>query len=243
MQGAFLVHQARRHVAHREEAVIVGTHSVAVARERVHIEFELVVGSLGDMYAEARKAVFEVVGALLHIGVSRHHNGDVAVHIHELAVLTRHHILYPLDVLRGNAVARRRHRGVAVLLLFELCKFALLPRHVHHLVIHNAVGTWNAVEYRHQIDRHRGVVHLDVGEWSDYRRQTDAIHIDKAVRFAHLVAHRELFAIGFQIVHRQSPVLEVQSIEAADVFISLLFAENMHFHTTVLQEVVHLAGF
>ena len=51
MQDAFLVHQTGCRITQGKETVIVGIHTVTVARKGVDEQFQLVVGSFGNMDA------------------------------------------------------------------------------------------------------------------------------------------------------------------------------------------------
>ena len=241
VNDALLVHQAGGSIAKGEESVVVGIHAIAVAGEGVDEQLQLVVGPLADMDAHAREGVFKMVGAFLYVGVAAHCHHEVVVGIDELLALTGYHLLHTLDVLHSHQVAGVGHGGMAVFLLVEQGKLALLVGHEHHLVEHHAVGTGHAIDDAHEVNGHTGVVHLDIGVGTDDRRQVGTIHIHKAIYLAAAVAHADGLVIDLEVGHRHHLVTEVHGEEAVHILVSFCLAEEAGLHTCIPQLVVHLA--
>lgn len=97
------------------------------------------------MDAQSAKGVLQMVGAFLNISIYRRSNDKVEVGIYQLFVFSCYHILHLLDVLHGNQVAWVWHTGMTVFLLVEEGKFSFLVRNEEHLVIHDYISRWNAV--------------------------------------------------------------------------------------------------
>ena len=237
-----LVHQTSGGIAQRQETVIVGVHAVAVARERVHEQLQLVVGSLADMHAHATKGVLQMVGALLNILVDGQRHHDVEVGIDELLVFSGNHILHLLDVLDGNQVAGVGHAGMAVLLFVEQGELPLLVRHEYHLVVDDSLSQGNVVHKRHKVNRHRGVVDLNAGVGTDDSREVHAVNIDKAIDLAALVAHADTFVVNLEVGHRDNPVGEVHREIAVDIDSGSCPVKISGVNAAVLQLVFHLAN-
>lgn len=114
-----LVHQAGGGIRKGEKTVVFGIHAVAVSRKRVHEQFKLVVGTLGDMDTHAPEHIFKMVHGLLYIHVAGAAHDEVEVRIDKLLALACHHFLHLPDVLHGNLVARIGDGGMAVLLFLK----------------------------------------------------------------------------------------------------------------------------
>src|SRR5574344_563804 len=136
----FLIHQAGSCIAQREETVVVGIHAIAVAREGVDKQLQLVIGTFADMNAQTTEGVLHMVGAFLNVCINRNTHNKVEMGIDQLLVLSGNDFLHFFDVLHGNEVAGIGHTGVAVLLLVEKGKLSLLVRYEEHLVIHHHIG-------------------------------------------------------------------------------------------------------
>ena len=193
------------------------------------------------MDAHARKGVFEMVGAFLYVGVAAHCHHEVVVGIDELLAFPRYHLLHSLDVLHSHQVAGIGHGGMAIFLLVEQGKLALLVGHEHHLVEHHAVGTGHAIDDAHEVNGHTGVVHLDIGVGTDNRRQVGTIHIHKAIHLAAAVAHADGLVIDLEVGHRHHLVTEVHGEEAVNILAGFRLAEEAGLYTSIPQLVVHLA--
>ena len=192
------------------------------------------------MDAHAREGVFKMVGAFLYVGVAAHCHHEVVVGIDELLALPRYHLLHSLDVLHSHQVAGVGHGGMAVFLLVEQGKLALLVGHEQHLVEHHAVGTGHAIDDAHEVNWHTGVVHLDIGVGTDDRRQVGTIHIHKAIHLAAAVAHADGLVIDLEVGHRHHLVTEVHGEETVHILAGFRLAKEAGLHTGIPQLVVHL---
>ena len=196
-----LVHETGSGIAEGEESVVVGTHAIAVAGEGVDEQLQLVVGPLADVDAQTTKGVFDVVGAFLHVGIHRCADNQVEMGIDQLLVLAGDDVLHLPDVLHGNLVAGVGHGGMAVFLLVEHRQLALLVGHEEHLIVDDGLGTGDGIHEADQIDRHGGVVDLDVREGMDDGWEVDAIDIDQTIDLAASVAHADGLVINLEVGH------------------------------------------
>jgi len=115
----FFIHQACGGITQRQEAVILRTHAVAVAWERIDKQLQLVVSPLGNMDSHAPECILQMIGRLLQIGIIVAAHYKVVMRIYQLLSLPGHDFLHLLDVLYGHLVARIGNTGVAVFLLFQ----------------------------------------------------------------------------------------------------------------------------
>ena len=241
MLHALLVHQAHGRVRQRQEAVVFLVQPVAVARERVHEQFQLVVCPLADVDAHASEGVFQVIGTLLQIRTGRYTHYHVEVHVHQLFALAGYHVLHPLDVLDGHLVARIRNAGVPVLLLVEQREFTLLSGQEDDLVVHHRLGVRDAVDDRYEVHRHFRVVHLDIRVRAYQRGQRGAVHVHEAVHLAAFVAHRHRFVVRLEVRHRHDTVFEVHREIAVHILARFGLVQESHLHAAVAQLVVYFA--
>ena len=177
----FLIHQATGGIAQGEEAVVVLVQGIAVAGEGADEQLQLVIGTLADLYADAPEGVLQMVGAFLQVGIGLDGNDEVEMAIDQLLVLSCDELFYLLDVLHSNLVAGIGQRGMTVLLLGQLAHLLLLAWQEDDLVEDYTLGSGDAVNNCHQVNRHGHVVDLDVGIRTDKSGQYDAIDIDKAI--------------------------------------------------------------
>ena len=177
----FLIHQATGGIAQGEEAVVVLVQGIAVAGEGADEQLQLVIGTLADLYADAPEGVLQMVGAFLQVSIGLDGNDEVEMAIDQLLVLSCDELFYLLDVLHSNLVAGIGQRGMTVLLLGQLAHLLLLAWQEDDLVEDYTLGSGDAVNNCHQVNRHGHVVDLDVGIRTDKSGQYDAIDIDKAI--------------------------------------------------------------
>ena len=238
---ALLVHKAGGGIADGEEAVVVLAHTVAVARERVHEELQLVVGSLGYVNAQAAEGVLDVVGAFLYVRTLVHHYRKVVVAIDELLALPCDNLLHLLDVLHSHLVGRARYAGMTVLLLVEQTQFLLLAWNEYHLVEDDGLRLRHAVDGTHEVNRHGSVVHLDVGVGAYEGGKSDAVDIHEGVHLAAAFTHRDGLVIHLEPGHGDDRVGEVHGEVAVNILARLIFSEQSGAYASVLELVKHLA--
>ena len=240
MLDSFLIHHADGCIGDGQEAVIVLVHPVAVAGERVDKQFQLIVGTLGDMDAEFAEGVLQMVGRFGHINRLVAYNNQVVMRIDELLRLAGDDFLHCLDVLHGNLVARVGHRGVAVFLLLQHRKFSLLIGKVDYLVEDYCVGAGNRVDVVHEVHRHRGVVDLNVGEGAQLAREVDGVNIHKREDFCMAAADANLFLVNLEVVETRIFGRKVQCEIAVHIVAECLAVKIRCADTCVLQLVTHL---
>jgi hypothetical protein len=130
-----LIHHAEGCIAERQETVIIRIELATVAGEAGNKEFELVVGSLGNLDVHLTEEVLQIVRDSGHAGILGNGNDKVEVGIDQLFVLAGYDVLNILDILYGKLVAGRGDRAMTVLFLVEHSQLFLLVRHEDDLVI------------------------------------------------------------------------------------------------------------
>ena len=153
------------------------------------------------MDAHTTKGVLQMVGTLLDVFVDGQRHHDIEVGIDQLLVLSGYHILHFLDVLDSNEIAGVGHTGMAVLLFVEQREFTLLVWHENHLIVDDCLSQRYVVHDRHKVNRHRGIIDLNVGVRTDDTWEIDAVHIDKAVNLAAFIAHADTFIVHLEVGH------------------------------------------
>ena len=158
-----LIHQAHRRVTQRQEAVIVLVHAVAVARKRVHEQFQLVVRPFGNVDTHTSESILQVVRAFLQVRIGRYGDDQVEMGVHELLAFPCDDLLHPLDVLHGHLVARIGNTGVPVLLFVQQGQFPFLVGQENNLVIDDRLRIRNVVDGSQQVHGHIRVIDLYIG--------------------------------------------------------------------------------
>ena len=240
MLNFLFIHQARGCIAQCEESVVFITHSITVAGERVDEQLQLIVSSLGDMDAHTSETVLQMVGAFLKVCIRWYAYNEVVVSIDQLLVLFGHHFLHTFDVFHSHLIAGVGHTGMTVFLLVKQCQLTFLVGHIDDLVVHHDFCSRNVVHQWHEVNRHTGVVHLNIGERTDGRRQIGAVHIDKAIDFAALIAHINRFFIYLEIAHRHNLVFEVHGKKTINIFACLLLIQEVSCNAGIFELVLHL---
>ena len=163
--------------------------------------------------------------------------------IYKLFVLSCYNILHLLNILYCNKIAWIRHTGVAVLLFVQQCQLTFLIWHEEHLVIDNHICCRYAVNQRHKINRHSDVVHFNIGERPDNRRDVDAVHVHKAIHLASTIAHGNSLVINLEVGHRHNLVVEVHREIAVNIKTSFFTTQIGGINAAVLQKVFYLTDF
>ena len=192
----FLVHQTGCRITQSEEAVVLVTHCIAVAGERVGKELQLVESLLGDMDADTAEDILYVIGGLLWINIFLTSDNEVVMGIDELLVLTGNHVLNLLDVLDGNEIAGTRHTGMTVLLGLQLRELLLLVGDIDHLIEDDGFRLGDAIDNGHQVNRHRGVVDLNVGIGAYLAGDSGRVYIYERIDLGPLVTHADALVIN-----------------------------------------------
>ena len=91
---------------------------------------------------------------------------------------------------------------MAVLLLGQTAHLLLLAGQEDDLVIDDTLYAGNAVNHRHQVNRHGDVVDFNVGIGTDECRQYDVIHIDKAIDLKLPLSHADMVVTDLEVAHR-----------------------------------------
>ena len=94
-------------------------------------------------------------------------------------------------------------------LTLELAEQFPLPRYLHHLVEHHAVGVRHLSEKRQHVGGYRVAVDACFGIWPHHRRQVYLVYIHQRIRADYAVPCPEIFVGGLEIGHGESPVPEV----------------------------------
>ena len=238
----FLIHQATGGIAQGEEAVVVLVQGIAVAGEGADEQLQLVIGTLADLYADAPEGVLQMVGAFLQVGIGLDGNDEVEMAIDQLLVLSCDELFYLLDVLHSNLVAGIGQRGMTVLLLGQLAHLLLLAWQEDDLVEDYTLGSGDAVNNCHQVNRHGHVVDLDVGIRTDKSGQYDAIDIDKAIDLELSAAYTNLFLAHLEVVERDILVGIVLSQILVNEMLDLIGCEETGSDATVAELVLDLAN-
>ena len=118
----------------------------------------------------------------------------------------------------------------------------LLVRHEYHLIVDDGLSQGDVVHKRHKVNRHRGVVDLNVGVGTDDSGEVHAVNIDKAIDLAALVAHADTFVVNLEVGHRDNPVGEVHGEIAVDIDSGSCPVKISGVNAAVLQLVFHLAN-
>ena len=104
--GKFLfVHKTAGGITQGEETVVVLVQGIAVAGEGADKQFQLVIGSLTDLYSDSSEAVLQMVGAFLQVSIGLDGDDEVEMAIYQLLVLSCNKLFHFLDVFYGNLVA------------------------------------------------------------------------------------------------------------------------------------------
>ena len=130
-----LIHHAEGCITECQETVIIRIELAAVAGEAGNKEFELVVGTLGNLDIHLTEEVLQIVRDPGHAGILGNGNDKVEVGIDQLFVLTGNDVLNILDILYGKLIAGRGNRAMTVLFLVEHSQFLLLVGHENDLII------------------------------------------------------------------------------------------------------------
>ena len=130
-----LIHHAERSITQRQETVIVRTELATVAGEAINKQFQLIIGTFGNLYVHLTEEVLQIVVRPGHTGVLRYGNNDIEVGIYQLFVLSGNNILNFLDVFDSQLIAWAWDRAVAILFLIEQTQFLFLVRHEDDLII------------------------------------------------------------------------------------------------------------
>ena len=91
---------------------------------------------------------------------------------------------------------------MAVLLLGQTAHLLLLVGQEDDLIIDDTLYAGNAVNHRHQVNRHGDVVDFNVGIGTDERRQYDVIHIDKAIDLKLPLSHADMVVTDLEVAYR-----------------------------------------
>ena len=198
----FLIHQASGSIAKSKESVIILVQRIAVAREGADEQLQLVVSSLTYLNADTPEGILQMVGAFLKIRFHIDSDHKVEVTIDKLLVFSCYQLFYLLDVLYGNLIAWVWKGGMAILLLCQPTHLLLLAWQEDDLVEDYTLCFWNAVHHRHQVHRHTDIVDLDVGIWTDKRRQDNAVHIHQTIYLELPVSDADLVILDIEVVQR-----------------------------------------
>ena len=161
--------------------------------------------------------------------------------INQLLVLSGYHVLHLLDVLHGNKVAWIRHTGMAILLFVKQREFSLLVWHKEHLIVDDRFCHRDVVHKRYEVNRHRGIVNLNVGVRTNDSWEVDAVHIDKAINLAAFVAHADTFVIHLEVGHRHNLTREVHGEVTVNIVPCGCTIQIRRINAAVFQLVFHLA--
>ena len=132
---ALLIHHAERSITQRQETVIVRTELATVAGEAINKQFQLIIGTFGNLYVHLTEEILQIVVRPGHTGILRYGNNDIEVGIYQLFVLSGNNILNFLDVLDSQLIAWAWDRAVTILFLIEQSQFLFLVRHEDDLII------------------------------------------------------------------------------------------------------------
>ena len=152
--------------------------------------------------ADTPEGILQMVGAFLKIRFHIDRDHKVEVTIYKLLVFSCYQIFYLPDVLYGNLIAWVWKGGMAILLLCQPTHLLLLTWQEDDLVEDNALCLRNAVHHRHQVHRHTDIVDLDVGIWTDKRRQDNAVHIHQTIYLELPVSDADLVILNIEVVQR-----------------------------------------
>ena len=236
----FLEEEAEGCVVERQEEVIVRVERVGVAREGVHEEFQLVIGTLaGEDAALVELGLDEAGHGCQLIGLAAHQKVEVGVD-EQLAVLGEH-VEDCLDVGLGNLVAGVGHGAVALGLGLEFPQQFSLLGDLDDLVVDDTVGVRYLAEEGQQVGGDDVAVdgHGLVGFYE--RGQVDFVHIDDVEGFDNLVAHLQAVVTGLEALHGERAVLEVEGHEAVEVLVDLVLGELAVPDAALLEDVHDLA--
>ena len=235
----FLEEEAEGGVVERQEEVIIGVERVGVARERVHEELQLVIGTLaGEDAALVEFGLNEAGNGCQLLGLAAHQQVEVGID-EQLAVLGEY-IEDGFDIGLGNLVAGVGHGAVALGLTLELSQQFSLLGDLDDLVVDDAVGVGYLAEEGQQVGGDDIAVdsHGLVGFYE--RGQVDFVHIDDIEGLYDLVAHLQAVVTGLEALHGERTVLEVEGHEAVKVLVDLVLGELSVPYTSLLEDVSDL---
>ena len=163
--------------------------------------------------------------------------------IYKLLVFPCNHFLYLLDILHGNLVARVGKRRMAVFLFGQLAHFLFLIGDEDDLIENNTFHIRDAVNKRHQINRHSDVVYLYHGIRTYQRRQDDAVDIHQTVHLEFPCSNADELVLDTEIVQRHLAGRKVLGKIAVSISSHLILAQERGTDTTVTQLVSDLVDF
>ena len=196
---------------------------------------------LGDMDVLAGKHVFQGVGDLLHILVSRQRDKDIEVTIHQLLGLAGDDILHLLDILHGNDITGGRNGGMTVLLLLQQGEFTLLAGDEDILVIDEGIHVGNTVELGKQVNRHDIIAdgHIDTG--GENTRKTDTVKVEETEDLHITLTHVYHLLVNLEIVHTDNIIPEIDGKETVNIAAYLLRGkESASLNALVGHQVIDL---
>ena len=130
---------------------------------------------------------------------------------------------------------------MAVLFLGQTAHLLLLTGQEDDLVIDDTLYAGNAVNHRHQVNRHGDVVDFNVGIGTDECRQYDVIYIDKAVDLELPLSHADMVVTDLEVAHRHMPVSKMLGKIVVNIVTHLVGRKETGGDVTVTELVPDLA--